>query len=127
MFKRQFISGTVIQPDGEIEFTPGQDCPSMLETYDLSFLLITFLCNFLKGLRRLLEVGLLLIFHHFNYEQSEIKALHGIIVVPYFLKIILGVLADNYSVYESRRKSYLMISCIINVFVLAISIVCFKS
>lgn len=75
------------------------------------------ICNFAQGFKRLVDLGLYFVYKDkLGLEPSEIEMLIGIINFPWVVKMFLGILADNYTLFGSRRKSYLFTACIINLF-----------
>lgn len=90
---------------------------SVFETYEFSFLLVIYICNFAQGFRRLLELGLYYVFKEkLGLQPGEVTLLLGIMAFPWVLKIFLAIFADNISCCGSRRKSYLIVNSIINIF-----------
>lgn len=88
---------------------------SMLETYEISFLVMAILCNFAQGFKRLIDLGLYNIYkERLGLEPSEIEFMLGLISMPWVAKILFAIVVDNVTFFGSRRKSYLMLSCIIN-------------
>lgn len=75
------------------------------------------ICNFAQGFKRLVDLGLYFVFKEkLGLEPSQIEILIGIINFPWVIKMVLGILADNYTFYGSRRRSYLVTACLINMF-----------
>ena len=79
------------------------------------------LCNFAQGFKRLLDLGLYFVFKDkLKLQPAEIEMLIGIINMPWVVKVVFGVISDNYTFFGSRRKSYLMMASIINVITLVL-------
>lgn len=90
---------------------------TVFEIYEFSFLLVIYICNFAQGFRRLLELGLYYVFKEkLGLQPGEVTLLLGIMAFPWVLKIFLAIFADNISCCGSRRKSYLIVNSIINIF-----------
>lgn len=90
---------------------------SVFEIYDFSFLVVIFICNFAQGFRRLLELGLYFVFKEkLGLQPAEVTLLLGIMAFPWVLKIFLAIFSDNVTCCGSRRKSYLIINAIVNIF-----------
>lgn len=87
----------------------------MLQTYELSFLVMAVLCNFAQGFKRLIDLGLYHIYkEQMGLEPSEIEFLLGVISMPWVAKILFAIIVDNLTFCGSRRKSYLMFACLLN-------------
>lgn len=81
----------------------------------MSFLVMAVLCNFAQGFKRLIDLGLYNIYKsRLHMEPSEIEFMLGIISVPWVAKILFAIVVDNLTMCGSRRKSYLMFACLLN-------------
>lgn len=90
---------------------------TVFEYNDWSFLLVLFFSNFAQGFRRLLELGLYYVFKDkLGLQPGEITMLLGLMAFPWVAKIFLAIFADNITCCGSRRKSYLIINTIVNIF-----------
>lgn len=49
-----------------------------------------------------------------DLEPSEIEFLVGVNSMPWVAKILFAIIVDNLTMCGSRRKSYLMFACIVN-------------
>jgi MFS family permease len=56
-------------------------------------------------------------------EPGEIVILLGIISFPWVVKMIFGIIADNYTLFGSRRRAYLVLACVINVISMTLLII----
>ena len=91
-----------------------QEGKSFFQTYETSFLLMCCLCNFGQGFKRLVDLGLYAVFkNRLNLQPTEIELLLGIINFPWVIKILFAVVIDNVTFCGSRRKSYLVTSCVV--------------
>lgn len=89
---------------------------SIFDTFDLSFLVVISVTNFAEGFRRLLELGLYIIFKDkLKLEPAEITFLLGIMAFPWVLKIFIAIFTDNISLFGSRRRNYIIINAIFNI------------
>jgi hypothetical protein len=83
--------------------------------YENSFLAVISICNFAQGFKRLIDLGLYYIYKdQLHLQPGEIEVLLGIINFPWVVKIVVGIISDNYTFMGSRRKSYLIFASIIN-------------
>ena len=95
----------------------GQSFFKIYETYEASMINVITICNFAQGFKRLVDLGLYFVFKDkLGLQPSEIEILIGIINFPWVVKILLGIVADNYTFFGSRRKSYLFTACLLNMF-----------
>ena len=94
---------------------------SLYKTFDPSMINVISICNFAQGFKRLVDLGLYFVYKDkLGLQPSEIEILIGIINFPWVAKVVLAILADNYTLFGSRRKSYLFTACVINLFSLFI-------
>ena len=81
----------------------------------MSFLVCAILCNVAQGLKRLIDLGLYQIYKdRLGLEPAEIELLVSIINFPWVAKIAFAIVVDNWTLFGSRRKSYLFFACIVN-------------
>ena len=100
----------------DLEERPSANLLSVFETYDCSLLVVISVTNFAEGFRRLLELGLYIIFrNNLNLESSEITFLLSLMAFPWLLKIFLALFTDNISIFWSRRKNYIILNAAINI------------
>lgn len=52
----------------------------------------------------------------YGLEPSYLQFLTGIIMLPWSIKIVYGFLSDNVPVFGSRRRSYLYIGAVFQIF-----------
>ena len=50
---------------------------------------------------------------YYNLDPGETQILASIIAAPWAIKILYGLFADNFSIYGSKRKSYIIIMSLI--------------
>ena len=51
----------------------------------------------------------------YGLEPSEAQRLSSIVHLPWAVKILYGLISDNFPIYGSRRKSYLFLAALIYV------------
>lgn len=99
------LGNTVIQIDEKIK----NSFFNLSNVYENSFLTVVFLCNFAQGFKRLLDLGLYFVYKEkLGLQPSEIEILLGVINFPWVVKMLFGLISDNYTFFGSRRKSYLL-------------------
>ena len=95
---------------------------SIFKTFDKSFLFIIACTNFALGFRRILELGLYVLFTaKFHLQPGKITALLGIMASPFVAKIFLAIITDNVAFWGSKRKSYFILNsavCVICIFLM---------
>ena len=87
---------------------------SFINKYDWSFLILLSVTYFSQGLKVLSDLAAALMFKdYYKLEPSETQYLASVIALPWCLKIFYGMISDNVAIFNSKRRSYLLIfSCI---------------
>ena len=92
-----------------------EELNSSYQQYDNSFLNVIIICNVAQGFKRLVDLGLYYVFKDkLHLEPAEIEVLLGIINFPWVVKMVFGIISDNMTFFGSRRKSYFILACSVN-------------
>ena len=89
---------------------------SVFEHFDWTLLTVIFVCNFAQGFRRLLELGLYIVFKEkLGLQAGEITLLLAIMALPWIFKFLMAIMSDSVTLCGTRRKSYLIINSFLNI------------
>ena len=92
-----------------------EELNSSYQQYDNSFLNVIIICNVAQGFKRLVDLGLYYVYKDkLHLEPAEIEVLLGIINFPWVVKMVFGIISDNMTFFGSRRKSYFILACSVN-------------
>lgn len=53
--------------------------------------------------------------HYLNLQPSESQLMNSIISIPWSIKLFYGLISDNFPVFGSKRRSYLIINAILSI------------
>lgn len=94
---------------------------TVFEHFDWTLITVIFVCNFAQGFRRLLELGLYIVFKEkLNLQAGEITLLLAIMALPWIFKFLMAIMSDSVTLCGTRRKSYLIINSILNIISIAL-------
>lgn len=78
--------------------------------------LIIILIGFMNGLN---DLNILIMFYYYKeyllLPVISLQLIQGFMIFPWLTKPILGYFTDNYQIFGSRRKSYLIIACLFEI------------
>ena len=83
----------------------------VLRSYDTSFLIILFLCNFAQGFKQFLDLCLLNLYKDvLHLEPAEVTAFMGLIAIPWSFKIFYGFSSDNIRIFGQKRRTHILLN-----------------
>eukprot|EP00347_Sterkiella_histriomuscorum_P010122 403377520 len=83
----------------------------IFEIYDHSILCVLCLAYFVQGFKVFLSLAVRDLFKDYlNLQPEYTQFLNSIIILPWSFKIVYGLIADNFPILGSRRRSYLIIN-----------------
>ena len=86
----------------------------LYDTYDPRFVSMLGIQYFNQGFAYLVSLASQDLFKTvYKLEPSEAQKLSSIIALPWAIKILYGLITDNFPICGSRRKSYLLIGALI--------------
>lgn len=86
----------------------------MLTSYDRSFLIILFLCNFAQGFKQFLDLCLLNLYKDvLHLEPAEVTVYMGLIALPWSFKIFYGFTSDNIRIFGSKRRNHILLNTVL--------------
>ncbi|CDW91088.1 UNKNOWN [Stylonychia lemnae] len=88
-----------------------QQLSNIYGKYDRSVLIVMCFTYFLQGFRTFQMLSVKDFFRlYLKLEADYTQFLVSMVILPWSFKIIYGLIADNFPIYGSRRKSYIIIN-----------------
>lgn len=86
----------------------------LYETYDSTFLTMLGMQYFNQGTKVLVYLASSDLFKsQYHLDPGRVQAIQALTFLPWSLKICYGLISDNFPLFGSRRKSYLILGAII--------------
>ena len=86
----------------------------LYETYDSTFLTMLGMQYFNQGTKVLVYLASSDLFKsHYHLDPGRVQSIQALTFLPWSLKICYGLISDNFPLFGSRRKSYLILGAII--------------
>ncbi len=76
--------------------------------------IITGLTYFFQGALGLVGLAIPLYYHSLGFTITQIATIGAIAGLPWYIKIIFGIVSDNYPIFGMRRKPYIILSAFIS-------------
>ena len=76
--------------------------------------LFSSIMYFCQGITALSGIAIPLLLRQIGFSLTEIATLGMISGIPWFCKILYGSIADSFPIFNSRRKSYIALGCILS-------------
>ena len=98
-------NGQVVQPEED-----NSKWTDIFDKYDSSFLQVLAVCYFNQGLKVLVVLaGAALFKNEYNIEPAKAQVLGTIVMLPWAFKLLYGIISDNYPIFGSKRRIYIII------------------
>lgn len=78
--------------------------------------ILAALTYFMQGCLGLVGLAIPLYYKSLGFTVAQITTIAAIAGFPWYIKIVFGILTDNYPIFGYRRKPYVIISCLISLF-----------
>ena len=86
----------------------------LFNKYDKSFLFVLGLVFFSQGFKVFIELSVKDLFKHYMLmEPNDSQIMISIITLPWCFKIFYGLIADNFAIFGSRRRAYIILNGLI--------------
>ena len=73
---------------------------------------------FLQGLN---DFNILIMFYYYkerlNFSVVKLQFIQAMVMIPWLIKPVFGFLSDNFPIAGTRRRSYLMIVCVVEMII----------
>ncbi|CDW84495.1 UNKNOWN [Stylonychia lemnae] len=80
----------------------------LFRTFDQSYLQVMTVSYFIQGFKIFIDLSVMDLFKQYlKIEPAESQILTSIIYLPWSLKVVYGLIADNIPVFGSKRRSYI--------------------
>ena len=84
---------------------------SISQKYDMSVMLALSIVYFNQGFKVFLDLAILDYFKSYlQLEPTMVQYISSIVVLPWTLKIVYGLIADNFPLFGSRRRNYIVLN-----------------
>lgn len=108
------------QPEQPRSNNPIAFARRLYSTYDPTFVTLLGTQYFNQGSKVLVALATQKLFKDtYSLEPSYNQYLSGVIMLPWSIKIIYGFLSDNVPIFGSRRRSYLYIGALMQIFAMS--------
>ncbi|CDW82904.1 folate-biopterin transporter family [Stylonychia lemnae] len=92
---------------------------SLYKTYDPTFINVMTLSYFIQGFKTFIDLSVLDLFKSYLHLQpAEMQILTSIINIPWSIKVVYGMIADNLPLFGSKRKNYIALNGLLQFIVL---------
>ena len=108
--------------DAEYIEKPAQTIFDVVQYFSYSFLTVMLVANFVIGFNNFLEIVLLDYFTNWNDEVPGLATKHmAMFAFPKSLMLLYGLISDNFAIFGSHRKSWLLLTTAVNITVVAMT------
>ena len=86
----------------------------LYDRYDGTFLTMLGMQYFNQGTKVLVYLASTDLFKsHYKLDPGYVQTLQAFTFLPWSIKIVYGIISDNFPIFGSRRKSYLLIMAVL--------------
>lgn len=86
----------------------------LYKKYDATFLTMLGMQYFNQGTKILVHLASSDLFKaYYKLEPSNVQSILALIALPWSIKILYGLISDNFPICGSRRKSYLLLAALL--------------